>query len=229
MTGPPARPESLPPIRKDDAVDVGTQLPTRFVLVVSGHPGAGKTSLAPVLAERLHAVCISREEISNLIFDGWEPEHPAMSASSYASPTVAGNVYIEGKVSWSIFLSMIERTARVSRVVAESPFNDEFVRRRFLAACPGFGVPIAEVTLTAELGELERRVQRRADAPAAHPIKSRFTVPGARELLATDFVPVLPLDAVLSADTSDFGALDIDELVSRVAVLLSRVAERAAT
>jgi predicted kinase len=190
----------------------------RFVLLVTGHPGAGKSTLGPRIADELDAVCISRDAIHQSVFDGWEPHHPA--TKSQYDLVVNGSTFSEGKVNWGLFLWMIETVSRRVGVVAESPFNSQLVRDRFLAVSAHWGVPVAEVALVGEPGALMERVRARAMAADAHVIKARFTVDGAERLLEHPYVPVLDPARVVHVDTTDLGAVDVPAVARAARALL---------
>lgn len=191
-----------------------------FVLLVTGHPGAGKSTIGPRLAEELGAVCISRDEIHQIVFDGWEPRHPA-TPQQY-DLTVNGSTFSEGKVNWELFLWMIETVSQRVAVVAESPFNSAMVRERFLRRSARWNVPVAEVALVGDAGVLMQRVHARATAPGAHVIKAKFTVEGAERLLEHPYAPVLDSDRVVLVDTTDLGAVDVPAVAQAARALLRR-------
>ena len=189
-----------------------------FVLLVTGHPGAGKSTLGPRLAEELEAVCISRDEIHQIVFDGWEPRHPA--TTSQYDLAVNGSTFSEGKVNWELFLWMIEAVSCRVGVVAESPFNSQLVRDRFLAVSARWSVPVAEVALVGDPAVLMERVRARARAADAHVIKANFTVEGAERLLEHPYLPVLDPRRVVRVDTTDLGAVDVPAVARAARALL---------
>ena len=192
--------------------------PVPYVVIVTGHPGAGKSTLGPRLARALGAVCISRDAIHSMIFDGWEPRHPG-TVERY-DPVVDGNVFLEGKVNWSVFLWTIEQVVAVAPVVAESPFNHHWARERFAAARDRWSAPTVEVALVGDAAVLLERVRRRAAAPDAHTIKAKYTVEGAERLLIRPFVPVLDAADVVTVDTTDLDAVDVDAIAADVRALV---------
>jgi predicted kinase len=185
-----------------------------FAVVVTGHPGAGKTTFAPLLARTLSAVCLSREMISNALYGGWEPRHPAADSPEYIAPVVGDAYFAESKVSWTIFLSMFTEISRVATLVAESPFNNAAARERFLAVRALLEVPVVEVLLHAPTDVLRKRMLARADDPEAHPTKRTWTIAGPPPLVPFD--PVLPSGPTISVDAT---SLPVDVERVRAGVL----------
>jgi predicted kinase len=54
----------------------------RFLVLVTGLAAAGKTTVAPVLAERLAALWISRDRIHEMVYSGWEPTRTSVVADT---------------------------------------------------------------------------------------------------------------------------------------------------
>lgn len=186
------------------------------LVIINGPPGSGKTTLAPLLADTLQAICISRDAIKKAIFEGWEPTHPALQGQDY-SPETGGARFNEGKVSWEIFFWALRHTAPLFPVVAESPFNHAFARRRIEALVQELTIPVIEVFLTAPPALLLRRVEKRAASPDAHAIEARFSLETARGLLENKYDPVLsdPCRRV-RVDTRDLSAVDIVSVANDV-------------
>lgn len=193
-----------------------------FLVLVTGHAAAGKTTLAPLLADRLDALWISRDDLHEMVYSGWEPEHPALTSSTY-DPRVGGSVYREGRVVWSIFLWMLQRTTMRTAVVADTPFNHAWNREMFRAAAPGFDVPIVEVALHGDPPTLLRRAQVRAAETGVHEIKARFSV-NDLSYYSSPCRPVLADEQVVRVDTTDLGAVDVPGVVDEVHRLLGRPA-----
>lgn len=181
---------------------------------MTGFAAAGKTTIAPVLADRLDALWISRDRIHEMVYSGWEPKHPALFSESYA-PRVGDSVYMEGSVTWSIFLWILQRTTTRTAVVADTPFNHDWNRSMFREAAASIDVPMVEVALQGDPDVLLERAVRRAASGDVHEIKAKFSVNGP-EYYASRYQPVLPDDQVVHVDTTDIDGLNIDGVVEQV-------------
>lgn len=186
-------------------------LPPSLVLV-TGPPGAGKSTLAPILADELGAICISRDAIHNMVFDGWEPTHPFLSDGPNEGP----HRFNEGKVNWDIFLWTLAQIAPRAPVVGETPLNHRINRERLRLLRDQLPVATVEVFLSGDPAELMHRVERRAEASDSYPIKVHFTVDGARKLLAEPYLPLLDDSEVVRVDTTDVGAVDVVALAGSI-------------
>lgn len=186
---------------------------TPFLVLVTGHAAAGKTTVAEQLATRLDAVWISRDAIHSMVYSGWRPQHPALTSERY-DPEVDGNVYFEGGVVWSIFLSMLRAVAPRHTVVADTPFNHTWNREMFADTAAALPVPMIEVALTGDPDVLLDRARRRAATPGVHEIKARFSVHPER--YASPYEPVLPATLTLHIDTTDLEAVNIDQIATTI-------------
>ena len=202
------------------AVAVGEPTGPRALVRVTGLAAAGKTTIAPALADRLDALWISRDRIHEMVYSGWEPTHPALFSESYA-PRVGDSVYMEGAVTWSIFLWMLQRTTTRTSVVADTPFNHDWNRTMFREAAAAIEVPMVEVALHGDPVVLRERAVLRATSGDVHEIKARFSVNGP-EYYAAGYQPVLAEDHVVDVDTTDLDQLDLDAVVEEVRDRLDR-------
>jgi predicted kinase len=186
---------------------------------VTGYAAAGKTTLAPLLAERLGALWISRDSIHEMVYSGWEPRHPALNSDQY-DPQVGESTFYEGAVVWRIFLWMLARVTTRAPVVADTPFNHDWNRTMFAEAATGIDVPMLEVALHGDPEVLLERARARARSGTVHELKARFSVNPAR-YRSGDYQPVLQQERVVRVDTTDLGAVDIDDLARTVRTKLA--------
>ena len=185
--------------------------------MVTGPPGAGKSTLGPRLADLLGAVCISRDAIHDMVFDGWEPLHPLLAEA----PASGGPTLNEGRLNWDIFLWVLQQVSRQVGVVGETPINHQINRDRLLELRDRVRAPMAEVLLDGDREVLRQRVLRRAADPNSHPIKVHFTVEGARSILKGPYEPLLGAEAI-RLDTTDLAAVDLTAVLPEIRDRLAR-------
>ncbi len=187
-------------------------------MLVTGHAAAGKTTIAPLLADELDALWISRDRIHEMVYSGWEPRHPALFSETY-DPHVAESVFFEGTVVWNIFLWMLQRTTTRVSVVADTPFNHDWSRQMFRQAVREINVPIIEVALVGEPEVLLERARLRAASGQVHEIKARFSVNPVGYYEAA-YQPVVAEPQVLRVDTTELGSVDVGALAAQVLALV---------
>jgi predicted kinase len=192
----------------------------RFLVLVTGYAAAGKTTIAPRLADELDALWISRDRIHEMVYSGWEPEHPALTSKTY-DPRVGDSVYREGSVVWSIFLWMLQRTTTRTPVVADTPFNHDWNRTMFQAAAAEINVPMIEVALHGDPDVLRERARRRAASGEVHEIKARFSVNGAA-YYQSPYKPVLEDEKVVHVNTTNLDRVDVESVAEQIRVHLGR-------
>lgn len=192
----------------------------RFLVLVTGHAAAGKTTLAPRIAEGIDALWLSRDRIHEMVYSGWQPRHPALSSTSGYDPRVDGSTFHEGRVTWDLFLWMLQRVTTRTAVVADTPFNHEWNREMFASAAADIRVPMVEVALTGDPEVLRARAIRRATSGQVHEIKARFSV-NPQHYYERPHRPVLPESRVLRVDSTDLDSVDIAAIVGGICSILA--------
>jgi len=188
--------------------------PQRFLVLVTGLAAAGKSTLAPRLADELGALWLSRDDIHAMVYSGWEPQHPALTAATY-DPEVGDSTFYEGRVVWNIFLWMLARTTAHVPVVADTPFNHDWNRALFEEARPTIAVPMAEVALHGDAEVLLARATKRASDPGMHEIKARFSL-NPLAYYERGYQPVLPEEQVVHVDVTELSSVDPADVAERV-------------
>ena len=194
--------------------------PPRFLVLVTGYAAAGKTTLAPMLAAELDALWISRDRMHEIVYSGWDPEHPALTSPTY-DPEVGGSTFREGAVVWNLFLWMLQRVTTRVPVVADTPFNHDWNRTMFAEAAGRIDVPMVEVALVGDPDALLQRARTRAASGEVHEIKAKFSVKPDR-YLSGPYQPVLPEDRVVRVDTTDLNRVDVAAMAESVRRVLLR-------
>jgi predicted kinase len=183
-------------------------------VLVTGYAAAGKSTIAPSLADELDALWVSRDRIHEMVYSGWQPKHPALTSRTY-DPRVGDAVFREGSVVWNIFLWMLQITTTRVPVVADTPFNHDWNRSMFASAAQSIDVPIVEVALHGDADVLARRARARAESAQVHELKAKFSVNPAH-YYASPYRPMLSEDRVLRLDTTDLDAVDVGVLATQV-------------
>jgi predicted kinase len=171
----------------------------RRVVIVSGAPGAGKSTLAAPLAAELNLPLLSKDTIKERLADSLG-EHPDPDAWS---KTLGGAAM---ELIWTL-------AAQAPAVVLEANFRPHSAYERQKLA--DLGGRLVEVYCRCPPTEAQRRYAQRARQPGRHPIHVLHDL--SSELLA-EFDGPLGLGPVIEVDTT--ASVDVDGLAARVRALL---------
>lgn len=192
-----------------------------FLVLVTGHAAAGKTTLAPQLADQLGAIWVSRDAIHSKVYSGWKPTHPALFTNHY-DPQIGDSTYFEGAVVWDLFLWMLSTVSAHHPVVADTPFNHAWNRDMFARESAAWSFPMVEVALHGDPAILLERARQRARQPGVHEIKARFSV--RPERYEQRYQPVLDPSKVVEVDTTDLDSVDVSRVAAAVDAVLAAAA-----
>ncbi|MEM8532477.1 MAG: AAA family ATPase [Chloroflexota bacterium] len=168
---------------------------SRRVVLVSGAPGVGKTTIAEPLAAMLGFALISKDHIKETLFDTLNGKQGDLAYSRQL-----GGAAME--LLWSL-------AARCPQVVLEANFrpHSDYERSR-ISALEG---QIVEVYCYCPREEIKRRFATRAQTGARHPTHILTTL--SSELL-DEYDGPIGIGKVVEVDTST--PMDIPRLVERI-------------
>jgi len=164
------------------------------IVLVSGAPGSGKTTLARELAPKLRLPLIAKDDIKETLFEalGW--------------PSDLGSSRNLGAGVWDVLFKILDRAVEAdASIVLESNFHSDH-RARFAE----IDAVVVEVHCFAPPATLERRIRERERHPAHVDAELAFD---GRELLEAH-QPVV--DRVIHVDTEEHDAIDVDDIVRRI-------------
>ena len=176
-----------------------------FVVLLTGHPASGKSTLATPLAEALGAVCLSKDQVRYRVFDGWKPDHPGGGGRAL---TIGRATFDEDDVVWSTWFWAIEQALAVVPVVAETAMTRDVNRADVARFLDRLGVPTVEVLLRSSLPALLERYAARQASAEAHRVYRRFPPGTENPLLAQEYRPLLAPSRVIEVDATDPSTID---------------------
>ena len=183
-----------------------------FLLIVSGQPAAGKTTMSERLGRDLGLPVVHRDRLRRYVFG----EINAIAEARDLLPT-AGDRLVLG------VLSLIHDAG--GGVILDGNFNTE----RHMAPVRDYvaarDLTVAEVCLWGDPAVLRERFIERADPPLTSDLEPYFN-----QVVQRPREPVLtPTDVIEQLDTTDLGVVDqrYDRILTRMRTVADRAREQA--
>jgi predicted kinase len=178
-----------------------------FVVLISGPPAAGKTSLSMEIAEAMAVPLFTKDEIKERLFDtiGWSDVEWSKKL---------------GGATYELLFWIIERcVSSCVSLVMESTFHPEWHRARLHDLMDRYGFRLIEVHCMAEPDVLAERFRRRQRHPGH---RDEEIVDTFEEDLAKGAHAALAIgDAMIEVDTTDPDAVDVEALIAKVREAIS--------
>jgi predicted kinase len=170
------------------------------IVLISGPPGAGKTTLAVPLAERLDFPLLSKDHIKETLFE--------------ALPGPVGDLEYSRRIGSAAMFLLWELAGACPRVVLEANFRpySDLERGRIL----GLEARLVEVYCQCPAEEAARRYTARAAAGDRHPAHARSEISAPQ---MAEFDRPFGLGEVIRVDTTR--PVDLDWLAGKVRALLN--------
>jgi adenylate kinase family enzyme len=189
-------------------------MPEALLVLISGPPGAGKTTLGAKIAQELGIPFINKDGIKELLFDTLGVRDRQWSRQLGIASTV-------------LLFHVIERQLAAGQsLVAESAFHTVFDAPRLKRLQERCRFQTLEVYCAAETEALLARFISRAQSAERHPGHGEQSQPD--ELRANlergVYAPLSAPGAALIVDTTDFASVDDQRLIRQLRAQIGKAA-----
>ncbi len=182
-----------------------------LLVIVTGPPGAGKTTLGRRLAERVRLPYISKDGFKETLFEtlGW-------SDRDWSQRLGAASVALLYHVAEALL-------AAGQSLIVESNFWPALANPRMLALQRAYGCDILQLYCTAAPDVLTQRYRARWQNGERHPghVEDTRLADFDAALRADAYAPLSVGGRMLTVDTTDFAAVDEQALVAAVRAALA--------
>ncbi len=176
------------------------------LIIITGLPGTGKTTLGRKLAEELRLPFICKDDIKELLFDGlgWQDRE--------WSKKIGGS-------SYDLLYFITESLLKAEKsLIVETNFNPKFADKKFLDLKEKYNFLPFQIRCTTDGEILLDRFTKRANSDDRHPghIDSG-SLDEWRPILLQGKIEALNVGGeIFDIDTSDFNKVDYDKLFSAI-------------
>jgi len=185
-------------------------MPKPMVILVSGAPGSGKTTLAERIAEELRWPLIYKDAIKERL-------HDLLICEDNTRPQKLENA------SYGLLYYYVECQLRAGQsLIVESNFKPNFETDTLQALQKQYDFIALQVFVTAERDVLVERFRERANSEDRHPVHhDEDMVEDFETSLDQNQYDVMNIDGpVIAVDTTDFEAVDYKALFEEIRTLI---------
>jgi predicted kinase len=171
------------------------------ILVVTGPPASGKSTIAAELARRLALPLIAKDEIKETLYESLGVGDRAWSQRL-------------GGATYALIFHMLSRQLKAGRpCVVEGTFGAEIANARFAGLSQRWPFVALQIFCTAPEDVLAARYVERA--PSRHPghLDTTIVAELSAQIRGGQWKPLDLPGRMITVDTRDFGAVDMDAVV----------------
>jgi len=176
------------------------------LIIITGLPGTGKTTIGKKLAEEFHLPFICKDDIKELLFDGlgWQDREWSKKI---------------GGASYDLLYFITESLLKAKKsLIVETNFNPKFANKKFLDLKNKYDFVPFQVRCVTDGKILLDRFIKRANSGDRHPGHvDGWSLDEWRSILLQGKIEALNIGGeIFNMDTSDFNKVDYNKLVGAI-------------
>lgn len=174
---------------------------SKNLIIITGHPGSGKTTLAKRMADEWKLVYISKDALKERIFDG------------LGSSDKAWSLKVSGVAHRIMDDTVRQELGAGHSIIVESNFKPEIDSERFSAIVKEFGAECVQILCKASGDVLFERWNKRIETGERHEGHAEaISLDEIRHDLSLPYTPLQLPGRLVEVDTTDFNAVALPDL-----------------